>query len=86
MTILSLLMVSLIMDTTAVQDTTKVEEGFKFSDLKLLFGNRGFWYITLLCLMFYAGVFPFLKFATKLMVVKYGVEENLAGYIPVWRC
>lgn len=31
MTILSLLMVSLIMDTTAVQDTTKVEEGFKFS-------------------------------------------------------
>jgi MFS family permease len=32
--------------------------------------------------MFYGGVFPFLKFATKLMVMKYGVEENLAGYIP----
>jgi len=32
--------------------------------------------------MFYAGVFPFLKFATKLMVFKYGVAENIAGLIP----
>ena len=69
-------------DKSVAMTTAEPEEGFKFSDLKLLFGNRGFWYITLLCLMFYAGVFPFLKFATKLMVVKYGVEENLAGYIP----
>ncbi len=58
------------------------EEIFHFADLKLLFCNKGFWYITLLCLMFYAGVFPFLKFATKLMVIKYGVEPHLAGWIP----
>ena len=58
------------------------EEIFKFSDLGLLFCNKGFWYITLLCLMFYSGVFPFLKFATKLMVIKYGVEPHLAGWIP----
>ena len=58
------------------------EDQFKFSDLKLLFTNRGFWYITLLCLMFYAGVFPFLKFATKLMMIKYGVEADFAGAIP----
>ena len=58
------------------------DEGFRFSDLRLLVGNRGFWYIALLCLMFYAGVFPFLKFATKLMVFKYGVSESLAGLIP----
>lgn len=58
------------------------EESFKFAHLGLLFGNKGFWYITLLCLMFYAGVFPFLKFATKIMVMKYGVEEELAGWIP----
>ncbi|MBO4673118.1 MAG: MFS transporter [Bacteroidaceae bacterium] len=61
---------------------TEPEPGFQFSDLKMLFTNKGFWYITLLCLMFYAGVFPFLKFATKLMVMKYGVEEDLAGSIP----
>ncbi len=61
---------------------TEPEPGFQFADLKMLFTNKGFWYITLLCLMFYAGVFPFLKFATKLMVMKYGVEEDLAGSIP----
>jgi len=60
----------------------EAEDGFKFSDLKILFLNKGFWCITLLCLCFYAGVFPFLKFATKLMVFKYGVDQDLAGLIP----
>ena len=69
-------------EDAAVAATSEPEEGFKFADLKLLFGNLGFWYITLLCLMFYGGVFPFLKFATKLMVFKYGVEPELAGLIP----
>ena len=58
------------------------EEGFQMSDLKVIFSNKGFWLITLLCLMFYAGVFPFLKFATKIMVHKYHVDQDLAGMIP----
>ena len=58
------------------------EEGFKFSDLPQLFTCLGFWYVALLCLMFYAGVFPFLKFATNLMVMKYGVDTEVAGLIP----
>ena len=69
-------------DKAAAEAASEPEDGFKFSDLKILFTNRGFWYITLLCLMFYAGVFPFLKFATKLMVFKYGVAPDLAGLIP----
>ena len=58
------------------------EERFHLRDLKLIFTNKGFWLITLLCLMFYAGVFPFLKFATKLMIAKYHVGEEMAGLIP----
>ncbi len=58
------------------------DEGFKLSDLKLIFTNKGFWLITLLCLMFYSGVFPFLKFAAKLMVAKYNVPSDMAGAIP----
>lgn len=69
-------------DAVTAQAQEEAEEGFKFSDLKLLFVNKGFWYITLLCLMFYSGVFPFLKFATKLMVFKYGVADSVAGLIP----
>ena len=58
------------------------DEGFHFSDLKYIFTNPGFWLITLLCLLFYSGVFPFLKFATKLMIANYGVSEEWAGVIP----
>ena len=58
------------------------EEGFKFSDLKVIFTNTGFWLIAILCVLFYSGVFPFLKFATKLMIYKYNVEPELAGLIP----
>ncbi len=58
------------------------DDNFKFSDLRLIFTNPGFWCITLLCLLFYGGVFPFLKFATKLMIANYGVSEDMAGIIP----
>lgn len=69
-------------DASAAAVQSEPEDGFKFSDLGTLFCNRGFWYVAVLCLMFYAGVFPFLKFATKLMVMKYNVPEATAGLIP----
>lgn len=69
-------------DASAAAVQSEPEEGFKFSDLGTLFCNRGFWYVAVLCLMFYAGAFPFLKFATKLMVMKYNVPEATAGLIP----
>ena len=58
------------------------DEGFHFADLKFIFTNPGFWCIALLCLMFYGGVFPFLKFATKLMVANYHVPAQFAGTLP----
>lgn len=69
-------------DASSAANKTEQEEGFKFSALKMLVTNKCFWYVAILCLMFYAGVFPYLKFATKLMVMKYGVDPNLAGLIP----
>ena len=58
------------------------DDQFKFSDLKVIFCNKGFWLITFLCLIFYSAVFPFLKFATNLMIIKYNVSPDLAGIIP----
>ena len=68
--------------SVAATEAAAEEEGFKFSDLKVIFTNAGFWLIAVLCVLFYSGVFPFLKFATKLMIYKYGVEPELAGLIP----
>lgn len=66
----------------SVETTADDDESFKISDIRFIITNKGFWLITLLCLMFYAGVFPFLKFATKLMIYKYNVAPDLAGFIP----
>jgi predicted MFS family arabinose efflux permease len=58
------------------------EEEFKLSDIWFIIKNKGWWYVALLCVLFYSAVFPFLKYATDLMINKFGVEENLAGLIP----
>ncbi len=59
------------------------EEGqFRWSDIGDILANRGFWYIAILCALFYSAVFPFLKYAPDLMVQKFGVDEGLSGIIP----
>lgn len=58
------------------------EEAFKLSDIFRIITNKGWWYIAFLCVLFYSAVFPFLKFATDLMINKFGVSEVLAGSIP----
>ncbi|RLD44687.1 MAG: MFS transporter [Bacteroidetes bacterium] len=58
------------------------EDEFKFSDIIKIIGNKGFWLIAILCVLFYSSVFPFIKYASDLMVNKYHVDQSLAGLIP----
>lgn len=58
------------------------EDKFHISDLGLIFKNPGFWLITCMCFCFYGAIFPFLKFATKIMIFKYHVAPESAGIIP----
>lgn len=58
------------------------EDAFRLSDIGRILSNKGFWLIAILCSLFYSAVFPFLKYATDLMVQKYHVSEDLAGLIP----
>lgn len=58
------------------------EESFKVADIWFIVKNRGWWYIAILCVLFYSSVFPFLKYAADLMVNKFGVKESVAGLIP----
>jgi MFS family permease len=58
------------------------EDPFRFSDILLIIRNKGFWLIAILCVLFYSAVFPFIKYATDLMINKYNVDSGLAGLIP----
>ena len=59
--------------------TSSPDEEFRLADIGVTLRNPGFWLITLFCVLFYSAVSPFLKFSTKLMVMKYGVDADIAG-------
>ena len=58
----------------------KDSDEFRWSDIGTTLRTPGFWLITLFCVLFYSAVSPFLKFSTKLMVMKYGVDPDVAGF------
>ena len=63
-------------------NTIVEEDSFHMSDILFIIKNKAWWYIAILCVLFYSAVFPFLKYASDLMVQKFSVPENLAGAIP----
>lgn len=63
-------------DNTA---TDADDEKFHFRDLGITLRNPGFWLITLFCVLFYSALNPFLKFATRLMEIKYDIPADVAG-------
>jgi MFS family permease len=62
--------------------TVDNEEAFRVADIWKIVGNKGWWYLAILCVLFYSAVFPFLKYATDLMVQKFHINEDWAGLIP----
>ena len=65
-----------------IKDEVSEEDEFKVSDIFFILKNKGFWLVALLCVLFYSGVFPFLYYATDLMINKYNVDPEFAGAIP----
>lgn len=59
------------------------EEPFRIKDIVSIVSNKAFWYIAILCVLFYGAVFPFLFFAPDFVINKYHVAPKLAGYIPM---
>lgn len=53
------------------------DDDFKFKDLINLLTNHSFIYIALLCVAFYAAVFPFITYAPDLLVNKFGFTTTL---------
>jgi MFS family permease len=66
----------------AANQTVDDEEAFRIKDIFKIVTNKGWWYLAILCVLFYSAVFPFLKYATDLMVQKFHINEDWAGLIP----
>ncbi len=68
------------LDASSTSQTSMTShDEFRLADIGITLRSPGFWLITLFCVLFYSAVSPFLKFSTKLMVMKYGVDADIAG-------
>ena len=68
-------------DTKENMPGTTSDDNFTFKDILRILRNPGFWLIALLCVLFYSSLRPFLKFASDLLVNKYGIDTVTAGWI-----
>ena len=65
----------------AITAEASADSEFTFRDFLKVLRNPGFWLIALLCVMFYSSLRPFLKFASDLLVNKYGIDTVTAGWV-----
>lgn len=66
---------------TSKTSKSEPEEKFQISDVFSLFKIKSFVYITILCVLFYSAVFPFLTYAPDLLHNKFGMDLQLSGKI-----
>jgi MFS family permease len=73
------------LDASIVSDNVgknvEPEEEFHIKDFLIVIKNKAWWYISILCVLFYSAVFPFLKFSTNLLTNKFGVDPSYAAAI-----
>lgn len=67
-------------DSHTLEDAVK-GDSFSFRDFAIILRNPGFWLIAILCVFFYSSIRPFMKFATDLLINKFGVAQTSAGWI-----
>ncbi len=79
----SILDIKLDKSENTADEVVNPDDEFKVKDILFIIGNLGFWYIAILCVLFYSAVFPFLFYANDLMVNKYNVDPSLAGTITM---
>jgi len=79
----SILDIKLDKSENTAAEVVNPDDEFKVKDILFIIGNLGFWYIAILCVLFYSAVFPFLFYANDLMVNKYNVDPSLAGTITM---
>ncbi len=71
-------------EAIALAEEAEAEEPFHFSDLKKLFTNKVYIIVALLCVLYYAAIFPFQKFATNMLESNLGMHTQDAADLFSW--
>jgi len=57
------------------------EDAFRFKDVLGVLGNRNFWLLGLLCVLFYSSIIAFKKFAGAILVPRFDIMPGTAGWM-----
>ena len=60
------------------------EEEFKVSDLGKIFSSKMFWFVALLCVLYYSAIFPFQRYATNFLEVTLQIPASEAADLFRW--
>lgn len=56
-------------------------EEFRFKDVLGVLGNKNFWLLGLLCVLFYSSIIAFKKFAGAILVPRFDIPAQAAGWM-----
>ena len=57
------------------------EDEFHFSDVLKVLGNKYFWLLGLLCVLFYSSIIAFKKFAGAILIPRFDIPAETAGWM-----
>ena len=57
------------------------DEAFKFKDVLGVLGNKNFWLLGLLCVLFYSSIIAFKKFAGAILIPRFDIPASTAGWM-----
>ncbi len=79
---LIMFIVYFFMDSKLDKQTGEAEEKddpFKVSDIGKILTNKGFWLVSLLCVLYYSAIFPFQKYAVNMLQCNISFVEPAEG-------
>jgi MFS family permease len=62
-------------------DATDSKDEFRFKDVLGVLGNRNFWLLGLLCVLFYSSIIAFKKFAGAILIPRFDIPAEAAGWM-----
>lgn len=60
------------------------EEEFRLSDVKGILSSKLFWFIALLCVLYYSAIFPFQRYGTNMLQCNLHIDETQAADLLRW--
>ena len=59
----------------------KEDDTFRFKDVLGVLGNKNFWLLGLLCVLFYSSIIAFKKFAGAILIPRFDIPAQAAGWM-----